>query len=87
LQALNIEGNYAYGVTEAGLKSLASLSQLQALCLEHTDTGAGMKDIAALKQLRALTLGRLVDEGLNELATLEHLHTLHIISTAVTDAA
>src|SRR5687768_221405 len=61
LQALNIEGNYAYGVTEAGLKALAPLTQLQALSLEHTDTEAGMKDIAALKQLRTLTLGRMVD--------------------------
>ena len=71
LQALNIEGNYAYGVTGVGLKALAPLNQLQALCLEHTDTGAGMNEIAALKQLRTLTLGRLVDEGLNELAVLE----------------
>ena len=86
LQALNIEGNYAYGVTAAGLKALAPLTQLQALSLEHTDTGAGMKVIAALKQLRTLTLGRLVDEGLNELAELEHLEALHIISTSVTDA-
>ena len=59
LRALNIEGNYAYGVTDAGLKALAALTQLQALCLEHTDTGACMKDVAALKQLRTLTLGRL----------------------------
>lgn len=87
LQALNLEGTYAYSVTDKGLKALTPLTGLQALSLEHTaHTDAGMTHIAALKQLRILTLGRLVDVGLGELAALEHLHTLHIISTSVTDA-
>ena len=44
-------------VTDAGLKDLAPLTQLQTLDLSETKvTDAGLKDLAALKQLRTLSL-------------------------------
>ena len=95
LQALNIEGNYAYGVTAAGLKALAPLTRLQALSLEHTDTGAGMKEIAAPRppsgqastSLHIISTS-VTDAGMKALPRLKALRTLTILSSGggVSDA-
>src|SRR5262249_24140874 len=61
-------------ITDAGLKDLARLKQLQALNLSATRiTDAGMKEIAGMKQLQALNLlyTRVTDAGLKELAGLK----------------
>jgi len=57
-------------VTDAGLKELASLTQLQTLDLDNTKvTDAGLKELAGLKQLRELHLSgtKVTDAGVQEL--------------------
>jgi hypothetical protein len=49
---------FASGITDAGLKDLARLDNLQALNLTGTKvTGAGMKEIAKFKGLQKLNVG------------------------------
>src|SRR5262245_5293951 len=60
-------------VTDAALRELAGLPQLQSLTLNYTGvTDAGLKELAALKQLRMLELGgtKVRDAGLKELEGL-----------------
>src|SRR5262245_23977591 len=74
-------------VTDAGLKELAALKQLEVLSLERTNvTDAGLKELAALKQLQALILRgtKVTDAGLKELAALKQLQALILERTNVT---
>jgi hypothetical protein len=57
-------------VTDAGLKHLAGLKQLQLLVLTNTNvTDAGLKHLAGLKQLRFLNLSgtKVTDKGKTDL--------------------
>jgi len=76
-------------VTDAGLKELAALKNLQELDLAGTKvTDAGLKELAALKTLQTLYLDntKVTDAGLKELAPLKNLQTLYLGNTQVTDA-
>ena len=76
-------------VTDAGLKELAGLKQLQTLILNgNLVTDAGLKELAGLKQLQTLYLGstRVTDAGLKELAGLKQLQSLNLHDTKVTNA-
>jgi hypothetical protein len=56
-------------VTDAGLKMLAGLKQLQKLNLDHTRvTDTGLKELAGLKHLEVLVLSgtKVTDAGLKE---------------------
>jgi len=70
-------------VTDAGLKELAALKQLQSLNLIRCEkvTDAGLKELAALKQLQSLDLrgcDKVTDAGLKELAALKQLQSLKL---------
>ncbi len=55
LQRLDLA--YCKGVTDAGVKELAALQQLQSLNLQETEvTDAGLKELTALKQMQTLNL-------------------------------
>ena len=62
---------HSTGVTDAGLKELATLKNLTTLDLSNTGvTDAGLKELAPLKNLTTLNLGgftRVTDEGIKEL--------------------
>ena len=76
-------------VTDAGLKELASLTNLSSLNLSQTQvTDAGLKELAHFKNLRILHLWRtqVTDAGLTNLAPLTNLYVLDLNSTQVTDA-
>jgi len=76
-------------VTDAGLKELATLTNLTTLYLGGTDvTDAGLKELAALKNLTTLDLfnTKVTDAGLKELAALKNLTSLYLGGTQVTDA-
>ena len=71
-------------MTNAGLKELAPLKQLQTLFLGHTlVTDAGLKELAPLTQLQRLDLGitKVTDVGLKELAPLTQLQRLDLDDT------
>jgi hypothetical protein len=75
-------------MTDAGLKHVAGLKQLQTLDLRHTKvTDAGLEHLAGLKKLRVLNLRRtqVTDKGLEHLAGLKKLRTLSLYGTKVTD--
>ncbi len=76
-------------VTDAGLKELSGLTQLQSLSLRYTEvTDLGLKELSGLKQLRSLSLRstKVTDLGLKELASLTQLQALNLYHTQVTDA-
>ena len=76
-------------VTDAGLKELAGLTQLQTLGLWSTQvTDAGLKELAGLTQMQGLYLiqTQVTDAGLKELARLTQLRSLDLRDTQVTDA-
>jgi internalin A len=77
-------------VTDAGLKELAGLKQLQSLDIGRCKgvTDAGLKELAGLKQLQTLDLGLtpVRGAGLKELAGLKQLQTLDLGECKVTDA-
>ena len=76
-------------VTDADLKELAALKQLQRLELMGTRvTDAGLKDLAPLTQLQALYLRgtEVTGAGLKDLAPLKQLQRLDISLTRVTGA-
>lgn len=76
-------------VTDAGLKELAGLKNLQSLDLVGTRvTDAGLKELAGLKSLQTLYLNNteVTDVGLKELAGLKSLRELYLHNTPVTDA-
>jgi Leucine-rich repeat (LRR) protein len=75
-------------VTDAGLKELAGLKNLQSLDLGNTQvTDVGVKELGALKNLELLYLGRtqVTDVGLKGLLELENLESLNLVGTPVTD--
>jgi internalin A len=76
-------------VTDAALKELAGLKQLQMLHLSDTKvTDAGLKYLAGLKQLAELDLSgtKVTDAGLKYLTGLKQLQWLVLSDTKVTDA-
>jgi internalin A len=81
---------YRAKVTDAGLKHLAGLQELQRLALPNHNgiTSAGMKALAGLKNLQALNFAgtQVADAGLKELAGLKKLQHLNLAGTPVTDA-
>jgi hypothetical protein len=79
-----------YKLTDAGLKHLAELKQLQSLTIHHCMVSdAGLNALAGLTELQSLNLQACVtvtDAGLNELAGLTRMQTLDLSFTRVTDA-
>jgi hypothetical protein len=76
-------------ITDAGLKELAGLKQLQAMSVGATKiTDAGLKELAGLKQLQTLFLygAQITDAGLKELAGLKQLQSLALAGTKITEA-
>jgi len=74
-------------ITDAGLKELAKLQQLERLSLRDTQiTDAGLKEMAKFKQLERVYLGspNITDAGLKEVAKLKQLEWLHLSSTQIT---
>ena len=75
-------------ITDAGLKDVAKLQQLEGLWLTGTKiTNAGLKDVAKLQKLTRLGLREteITDAGLLEVAKLQKLEQLNLISTKITD--
>ncbi len=75
-------------VTDAGLKELAGLKNLQALYLAGTQvTDAGLKELAGRKSLQTLDVRgtKVTDVGLKELAGLQSLQSLYLTDCQVTD--
>ena len=76
-------------VTDAGLKELKEITNLQLLSLAGTQvTDAGLKELKDLKTLIGLNLigTQVTDAGLKELTNLTSLQTLYLSFTQVTDA-
>jgi len=76
-------------VTDAGMKELKDLKNLQSLDLGATDvTDAGLKELKGLKDLRKLSLAHtpVTNAGLKELKELKDLRTLLLFDTGVTEA-
>jgi Leucine-rich repeat (LRR) protein len=76
-------------VTDAGLKHLRGLTQLQVLTLDSTQvTDAGLEHLRGLTQLRELQLTntQVTDAGLGHLRGLTQLQWLSLDRTQVTDA-
>jgi hypothetical protein len=76
-------------MTDAGLKELAKLKQLQMLDLHFTQvTGAGLKELAELQQLQTLQLvnNRVTDAGMKGLAELNQIQTLVLEDLGLKDA-
>ncbi|MCI0682906.1 MAG: sigma-70 family RNA polymerase sigma factor [Gemmataceae bacterium] len=87
--ALRWLGLHDTPVTDAGVKHLAALPNLNTLWLSWTNTTeAGLKDIARLQNLHTLRLGGVpvTDEGVKDLATMTNLRALWLDWTKVTDA-
>lgn len=85
--ALNLNGWRK--LTDAGVKEVARLHQLQALHLADTAiTDAGVNALVALTKLHTLDLSdtAITDIGLSSLAGLDQLHTLSLQYTKLTDA-
>ena len=76
------------GLTDAALRDLRALQGLQSLSLNDNTalTSASMKEIGQLKQLRWLSLGHTQVTSLKDLKALEHLETLFLPGTRMTDA-
>jgi hypothetical protein len=90
----NVDGKPVIGVdltnknvTDAGLKELVGLKQLQELDHSGTEvTELGLKELAVFKQLRKLELyqTKTTNAGLKELAALKQLQELVLWNTKVT---
>ncbi len=77
------------GITDSGLKKLASLKGLKSLVIPHNAiTSAGMKSLTSLRHLEQLDLSQthVDDKGLESLAELKSLKSLKLRKTAVTGA-
>ena len=81
---LNLHGTKT---TDALLKEVAKLQQLEQLWLEGTQiTDEGLKEVAKLQNLIGLGLPpQITDEGLKEVAKLRNLTNLGFIDTKITD--
>lgn len=76
-------------ISDAGVKEIVGLKQLQSLNLGNTKvTDAGLKDLAVLQQLQTLSVSgaKVTDAGLKDLARLQRLEALHLGATSVTGA-
>jgi Leucine-rich repeat (LRR) protein len=76
-------------VSDAGLKEIAGLKQLQWLFLSYTQvTDEGLKELTGLKNLQVLHLidTNVTDEGLKNLAGLKNLKAIYLNGTQVSDA-
>lgn len=88
LQVLKLDA--ASNITDAGLKELASLKNLQDLGLGSTKvTDAGLKELAGFKELQKLNLNftKVTDAGVKNLASFKKLDTLGLSFTEVTPQA
>jgi Leucine-rich repeat (LRR) protein len=75
-------------VTDAGLKELTGMNNLQSLDLSNTGvTDAGLKQLSGFKNLNSLNLmGTVVtDAGLKDLAGFKNLTSLNLYATRVTN--
>jgi len=80
----------AAGVTDAGVKVIATFTHLRDLRLEKNDiTDEGAKALASLTSLTSLNLTgtRITDKGFSELARLGHLQAVYVWATEVTPSA
>src|SRR5262249_178549 len=78
VETLDLEG---LEVTDAGLKQLRDLKNLQSLLRRNTDiTDAGLKELAALKKLTRLSLSIPVTD--TTLTTLHEIDLLHALPQA-----
>ena len=76
-------------ITDAGLKEVVKLQQLEWLSLWKTQiTDAGLKDVAKLQELEILFLTdtQITDAGLKDVAKLQKLEWLELPTTQITDA-
>ena len=76
-------------ITDAGLKEVAKLQQLERLGLsDNKITDAGLNEVAKLQNLEDLFLDdtQITDEGLKEVAKLQKLEWLRLDGTQITDA-
>ena len=76
------------GITDAGLRHLPGLTQVQVLSLGDTQiTDTGLENLRGLRQLRLLTMDNtpIGDDGLANLAGLSQLAELAIRNTKVTE--
>jgi hypothetical protein len=88
-QSFGLEIRCCRQLTDAHLKALAPLQNLQILNLAYTEvTGAGLQELAGLKNLRSLNLcgSQLNDAGLKNVAALTSLEFLSLERTQVSDA-
>src|SRR5262249_34003670 len=86
LKSLNLR--YNMKLTDAGMKELAPLANLEVLYLPSTNIAdAGLKEVAPLKKLHSLGLdgSRVTDQGIQELVFLPNLRHLSLGATVVTD--
>jgi internalin A len=75
-------------ITDAGLKNIAGMTQLDKLELEGANiTNAGLQHLAKMKNLTSLVLSgtKVTDEGMEELKKLDKLQRLQLYDTQVTD--
>ena len=76
-------------LTDAGLKEVSKLQNLEKLSLPKQITDEGLKEVAQLQKLTYLHLtfcDQISDAGLKELAKLKKLKFLSLVNTQVTDA-
>jgi hypothetical protein len=76
-------------VTDAALKDLADLKQLEILDLRNASVSdAGLKELGELTQLRELYLigDAITDAGLKQIAAHKKLEKLYLVGAQVTDA-
>ncbi|MBX3415762.1 MAG: protein kinase [Pirellulales bacterium] len=81
---------YNIDLTDAAIKELEQLEQLESLSLARTGvTDAGLTTVADLEQLRSLDLSStaISDAGLAQLAPLKQLAKLRIGGTGITEAS
>jgi hypothetical protein len=86
LRRLSLYGNR---VTDAAMRTVAGLTCLTDLYLDHTAVGdTGLKELKGLRSLKHLSLANthITDAGLRELAAFPDLEGLGLSGTAVTDA-
>lgn len=77
-------------ITDAGLKEISKLKNLNKLHLEHTSvTDAGLANLKNLPYLEYINLvdTKVTDAGLNNIASMQGLKSVYVWQSAVTDSA